>query len=467
MFKNIATIVCLIVIALCYVLLPFEGLDAKSKASLCIFFGSLALWIFQPLPEYLTSLIAASILLIVVKLPAAEVFGGFSTGTWWLAVFAVILGATINHTGLGRRMSYYFLAMFGRSNLRILYATTMVNNILAPFTPSTMARGGILAAVCESISNSMGYKAGEYKGDHTIMLANMYVTGSNTFMFLTATGANILAVRLISNVTGQTVTWMDWFLAGFVPGLPLLLLLPWVTHRMFPMQTLSHVDVAASAREKLREMGPISGPEMRTAIIMLFVLGLWVTQSLHGMSATNSSLFLILLLMPRIGAVSLQEINDKMPWAMLLWLGMSFGLADLITKQGGFKWIVDAMFSQSAFFQSIDFTTFMLIITLGTLFIHIIFNGMTAMMFLFVPITTTLALQKGFDAYAVGLVTSMAISVGAFFLPFNAAHNLLFYSTGRYTVQQQLRGAVPLILIAAACLLGGLFVWWPLVGILK
>ncbi len=467
MFKNIASIASLVIIALCYFFVPFEGLDPTNKASLCIFFGALALWIFQPLPEYLTSLIVAAILLIVVKLPASKVFGGFSTDTWWLAVFAVILGTTINHIGLGRRMSYYFLSIFGKTNLRILYATTMVNNILAPFTPSTMARGGILAAVCESISNSMGYKPGEYKGDHTIMLANMYVTGSNTFMFLTATGANILAVRLIANVTGQTVTWMEWFLAGFIPGLPLLLLLPWVTLKMFPMQTLSQTDVAAEARARLQEMGPITGPEIRTACIMIFVLGLWVTQSLHGLSATNAGMFLTLLLVPRIGAVSLKDINSKIPWGMLLWLGMSFGLADLITKQGGFKWIVDTIFSQSTFFQSIDFMTFMLVITLGTLFIHIIFNGMTAMMFLLVPITTTLALQKGFDAYAVGLVTSMAISVGAFFLPFNAAHNLLFYSTGRYSVQQQLRGAIPLVLIAMVCLLGGLFIWWPLVGIIK
>ena len=147
----------------------------------------------------------------------------------------MILGATIAHTGLGKRLAYTLISKFGSGNLKMLYVTTMANNILAPFTPSNTARGAIMCGVVDSLCDSLGYKRGEQKGDHTIMLSNMYINTTNTFMFLTAMGGNMLCVKIISEMTGHTVTWMEWFVAGFFPGIPLLLLLPYLTYKLFPM----------------------------------------------------------------------------------------------------------------------------------------------------------------------------------------------------------------------------------------
>ncbi len=83
-----------------------------------------------------------------------------------------------------------------------------------------------------------------------------------------------------------------------------------------------------------------------------------------------------------------------------------------------------------------------------------------------VPVSMTMAAALGFDAYTMGLLTVMAISAGAFFLPFNSAPNLIFYGADRFSVPQQLKGAFP---IAALIILGLIFsvkIWFPIIGIL-
>ena len=72
----------------------------------------------------------------------------------------------------------------------------------------------------------------------------------------------------------------------------------------------------------------------------------------------------------------------------------------------------------------------------------------------------------GFDVYTMGLLTVMAISAGAFFLPFNSAPNLIFYATDRFTVAQELKGAIPLAILIVVGLIFSVLVWFPIIGIL-
>lgn len=98
--------------------------------------------------------------------------------------------------------------------------------------------------------------------------------------------------------------------------------------------------------------------------------------------------------------------------------------------------------------------------------LHIIFAGMNAMEAVMVPVSMTMASALGFDPYTMGLLTVMAISAGAFFLPFNSAPNLIFYSTNRFSTAQELKGAIPIALLIIIGLIFSVKVWFPVIGIL-
>ncbi len=467
MQKTLISIAFALAMLALYLFVPFEGLEDKNKAALLIFLTSIAWWIIRPIPEYLTALLAGAVLITIVKIPGGQVLGGFSSMIWWMTLLAMLLGATISHTGLGRRLAYIFLAKYAKGPLQILYATTMVNNLLSPVMPSNTARGALLCGVCDGMCEGMGFKAGEYKGDHTIMLSNLFVNTTNTFVFLTATSANLLGLQVILDMTGVSYTWNDWIVATCVPGIPVLLLLPLLMYKIFPF-TLDDPEVFRQmAKEKLAELGPITKPEKHTAYLLGLVAILWSTEFIHKIPSTHTVFLLILLFMPGIGAVTWKEVGNKISWAAMIWLGFAIGIAGVINKTGGFKWLIDTFFAKSAFINSLGFTEFCAIIIFAIMFMHILFAGMNAMILIMVPITIGIAQQRGFDAGVVGLITLLSIAGGAFFMPFNSAPNLIFYGTGRYQVKDQLKGAIPLATLMCFCLLGALIFWWPIIGLVK
>lgn len=450
-----------------YIFVPFEGLDLQSKAALLVFLGTIAWWIIRPIPEYLTALFAGVILITVVKLPGSQVFGGFSTMIWWMTLLAMLLGATINHTGLGRRIAYIFLEKWAKGPLQILYATTMVNNLLAPVMPSNTARGALLCGVAEGMCDGLGYKAGEYKGDHTIILSNLFINTSNTFVFLTATSGNLLGLQIIMDMTGATFTWNDWILATCLPGIPVLLLVPYIIYKIFPF-TLSDSKLCREmARKKLEEMGPMSSAEKRTGFMLALVASIWSTEFLHGIPSTQTVFLLLFLFIPKIGAVTWEDVSDRVSWSSAIWLGMAISIAGIINKNGGFKWLVDVLFAQSTFIGSLGFTEFCVLSIFCIVFMHILFAGMDAMIMIMVPIAIGIAQQKGFDPAVVGLITLMAVAGGAFFMPFNSAPNLIFYATGRYQVKHQIMGAIPLAFLIACALSCAFLFWWPVIGLVE
>jgi sodium-dependent dicarboxylate transporter 2/3/5 len=173
------------------------------------------------------------------------------------------------------------------------------------------------------------------------------------------------------------------------------------------------------------------------------------------------------ILFPRLGALEWKDIENKIPWPMLIWLGFAMSLAGVVDKTQGFQWVMDAVFVKAPFLANMGFVSFLTVLLVTTIFLHIMFSGMNAMIMIMVPVAITLAKVKGFDPFSIGLAVSLAVTTAAFFLPFNSAPNLIFFSSGRYDVKQHLMGALPLSILITLSLLFALFVWWPFIGLVK
>lgn len=446
---------------------PFTGLEAPGKGVMIIFIWAVLMWIIRPIPEYLVGIIAAAILAIFFK-QGAGIVSGFSNTGWWLCLWAGFIGAALQTTGFGERVAYWILVKMGKTELTANYATSIANTVLSLMIPSNTARGAVMSPMCDSICEGMGYKAGENKGDAAIMLSNLYTNTTNTWLFYTAVGANAIGMALVTNVTGKSISWTGWLQATFIPASLILIFIPWFCHKMFGSKGADRkvLDITF-AKDKLKAMGKMSVNEKKAALYFLLTLLAFSTNSWHGVSP-NYVVFVtvFLYLCPGIGVCDFKDINKNFAWPAFLQLGFAMSLATCVDKVGGFQWVVDMTFTNNAFFTSMNTTTF-LIIWLGfVVFLHIIFAGMNAMTAVMVPVSMTLAAALGFDVYTMGLLTVMAISAGAFFMPFNSAPNLIFYATGRFTVAQQLKGAIPLAALIVVGLIFSVVVWFPIIGIL-
>lgn len=462
-------IVAAVLTVLCVLLafVPFTGLEAQGKGVLIVFIWAILMWIVRPIPEYLVGILAAAVLAIFFGMKT-NVVAGFSTSGWWLCLWAGFIGSVIKYSGLGERIAYWILVKLGKTELLANYATNIANTVLSLMIPSNTARGAVVSPICDNICEGMGYKRGENKGDAAIMLSNLYTNTTNTWLFYTAVGANAIGMALVEEVTGKSISWTGWLQATFIPAGITLILIPLICHVMFgPKKGEKHQVDVTFAREKLKEMGPLSVKEKKAGLYFILTLLAFCTNKWHKI-APDYIVFVTVFLMlcPGIGVCSFKDINKDFAWPAFLQLGFAMSLATCVSKTGGFQWLVDAIFTTNPAFQNMNVSVFLIIWLSFVVVLHIIFAGMNAMEAVLVPVSMTMAAALGFDVYTMGLLTVMAISAGAFFLPFNSAPNLIFFSTGRFTSSQELKGAIPIALLIIIGLIFCVMVWFPIIGIL-
>jgi len=463
--KNLIKLV--IITGLCAILffIPFQGLENNGRNVMIVFFWAILMWIFRPLPEYLVSILAAAIMALFMGM-GTNVISGFSNAGWFLNLWAAMMGGVLIVTGLGERLAYVLLLKLGKTELGASYATNIASTILASCMPSNTARGAIFATLGDNICDSLGYKPGEERGGAHIMVSNLLTNTTNTLLFYTGTGANAIGMALVIEATGIGITYLGWLKATWLPLITILALIPLICYVLFGPKKADRRPVDMSfVKNKLEDLGPMKAVEKRGLIILGTTILIWCTESIHGL-ATNYVAFLMIfaLLCPGIGCCSFEDIKDRVPWAALIWLAFAMSFATCVNKVGGFQWIVDNLLGD--FFSGMSFTSVMMIWLPVVVLSHIIFAGMNAMTAIMVPVAMTMAANLGFNVYITGLLTVMAVSVNANFLPFNSAPNMLFYGTGRYTIKQQFTGA---LIVAVMVIIGFLFciqVFWPLMGIL-
>jgi DASS family divalent anion:Na+ symporter len=120
------------------------GLDAKSWSLLIVFLGALAGLIVQPVPMGVLFLSVITIAALTGVLTPAQALAGYSNNILWLIVVAFMFARAFVKTGLGRRIALITIKLIGTSSLRLGYALSITDLVLAPVTASNTARTGAI-----------------------------------------------------------------------------------------------------------------------------------------------------------------------------------------------------------------------------------------------------------------------------------------------------------------------------------
>ena len=237
------------------------------------------------------------------------------------------------------------------------------------------------------------------------MLSNLFTNTTNTWLFYTAVGANAIGMALVTEVTGQEISWTGWLQATFIPAGITLLLIPILCHLLFGAKKGEKREIDITfAKEKLKEMGPMSKNEKKAGLYFLLTLIAFCTNKWHHI-APDYIVFVTIFLMlcPGIGVCTFKDLNGTFAWPAFLQLGFAMSLATCVNKTGGFQWLVDAIFTTNPAFAAMNINTFLIIWLSFVVVLHIIFAGMNAMEAVMVPVSMTMASALGFDPYTMGL----------------------------------------------------------------
>ncbi|MCS3405722.1 anion permease [Serratia sp. AKBS12] len=395
--KPVPTLIAVAAALLIWFVIPApEGVEPNAWQLLALFIGTIIAIIGKAMPIGAVSIIAiALVALTEVTHPGkpgaalSDALSGFSNPLIWLIGFSIMISLSLNKTGLGGRIGYYFISLFGKKTLGIAYALTLAETTLAPVTPSNTARGGgIIHPIMKSIADSFGSKAelntagkiGRY-----LALVNYNINPVTSAMFITATAPNPLVVSLIAKGTHDSVelSWGMWALAALVPGICSLFVMPLVIYLLYPPEIKSTPNAPHFAQEKLRELGPVTLPEKITLAVFALLLVLWagIPAMIFGpalaVSPTTAALVGLAVLLAS-GVLSWDDIlKHKGAWDTVVWFSALVMMATYLGKLGLITWLSQSVGAAIAH-MGMSWVGGTLLLTLVYLYSHYFFASTTA-----------------------------------------------------------------------------------------
>ncbi len=197
-FNPWSTAIAVATTLLIWLVIPLpEGLTPNAWLMLAIFVGTIVAIIGKAMPIGAISVIAISIVAasgVTGDTPGEAItvaLSSYANPLIWLIAIAIMISRGLIKTGLGARIGYYFISIFGKRTLGIGYGLAFSELSIAPVTPSNTARGGgIIHPIMRSIAHSFDShpedntsgKIGKY-----LALVNYHSNPITSAMFITAT----------------------------------------------------------------------------------------------------------------------------------------------------------------------------------------------------------------------------------------------------------------------------------------
>ena len=317
--------------------------DLKPQAwhMFAIFAATIAGILTQPLPSGAIMLIAITVAIFTKTMTEAKALAGFANGTVWLIFCAYVLSLGFVTSGLGKRIAYKMLSMFGGSSLGIAYSLGVSDLIMAPAMPSVTARsGGIIFPIARSINDVLGSgpgPTGKKIGDFLTMSCFQFTQICGD-MFLYVLAA-IAMVGMVAKDMGIEISWAGWFSAAVVPCLVCFCLMPLLVYKVLDPELKKTPEAKDLGRNSLAALGPMSTAEIKVAIGFVLALVGWGTSIITQISATSVGLALAAYLLAS-QAVSWKDLlKDHAAWDTVIWFAVIISLASGLSDLGFIKWM--------------------------------------------------------------------------------------------------------------------------------
>jgi DASS family divalent anion:Na+ symporter len=274
-----------------------------------------------------------------------KALSGFGDKVIWLIGISFFIARGFIKTGLGNRIAFLFIRVFGKSSLGLAYGLGLADVCLAPAIPSNTARGGgIIYPIMKSMAisfDSVPEKPETHRKLGSFLTLNSYYMNLiASSMFLTGTASNPMCQKFAANL-GIDITWMSWAAAGFLPGAVAFFVVPLVLYKLYPPELKKTGDAPKMAAQKLKEMGPISRNEWLMLLAFFILLGLWIFGGALSIDATTTA-FIGLTLLLLTSVLTWEDVKgEKGAWDTIVWFAVLVMMASSLNELGFIGWFSD------------------------------------------------------------------------------------------------------------------------------
>ena len=449
--------------------LDFSGLSAKAQARLdvigeaafiracyamlAIFCASIVLWISEAVQSYLTSLMVIMAVILCGVTTQKDAFAQLGHPVMWLNILSFVLASMLVKTQAAKRFALWFVLKFGKSASGIFFSFLVINVVLSMFISATTVKATILLPIFMVVAAIFGASQGNRNNfGRNLVLQNLFQINIGASAFMTGSGANLLAVSLLTGAySSVSMIYSDWLAAAF-PLAMILLVIGWFigVKVIFPLKPEEKKPQIEGGMQRLRQeldaMGKMTKEEFKSIAIFVGVLVMWVTESWHGVSAEVVVLIgAIIALMPGIGVVKWNDVD--IPWHLMIFSAGAYVIGSGLNATDLPAMMVGAGMDALGITAQTPFIVLYVLLTGLMLFSALIFQSKNMRALVFLPIAIGVEQQFGLPPLSLSFPVALLIE-HVYVLPFNSKPAALLYTTNHYSWSDTFKFGITMMLIA-------------------
>ena len=448
--------------------LDFSGLSDKAQkrlavigepafiracyAMLAIFCASIILWITEAVQSYLTSLLVILGVILCGVTTQKDAFAQLGHPVMWLNILSFVLASMLVKTRVAKRFALWFVLKFGKSAAGIFFSFLIINVVLSLFISATTVKATILLPIFMVVAAIYGASQGHRNNfGRNLVLQNLFQINIGASAFMTGSGANLLAVSLLTGAySSVSLIYSDWLVAAF-PLAMILLLIGWFVgvKIIFPLKPEERQPQIQGGMERLRHelesMGKMTVEEFKAIAIFVGVLAMWVTENWHGVSAEVVVLIgAIIALIPGVGVVKWNDVD--IPWHLMIFSAGAYVIGSGLNATDLPSMIVGAGMDALGVTAQTPFFVLYLILTGLMLFSALLFQSKNMRALVILPIAIGVEKQFGLPPLSLSFPVSLLIE-HVYVLPFNSKPAALLYTTNHYSWSDTFKFGITMMLI--------------------
>ncbi|MDC0178548.1 DASS family sodium-coupled anion symporter [Woeseiaceae bacterium] len=325
-------------------------------------------------------------------------------------------------------------------------------------TSTAMMLLPIAVSIVVVIQNSVDGLDEQAKKDFqsAMLLGVAYAASIGGMATIIGTAPNVVMVAYMLERYGTEIDFASWMMVG-LPLSIVMLPIAWVllTRFVFKVNFKTSYEGRALLRQMKDDLGPITVPEKRVAIIVFTLALSWILRplltKLPGLEALDDSSIamaggIALFLLPSGDKEDPMLIRwnyiEKLPWAVLLLFGGGLTLATAVDDTNLAKWLGSNLHEVGM----LPLALLVLIIAAMIIFLTELTSNVATTL-TFMPVVGAIALEAGYDPIVLLVPVTLAASC-AFMLPVATPPNAIVFGSGLLTIPEMVRAGIVLNLIS-------------------
>ena len=410
-------------------------------------------WITEAIPIPATSLLPVVLFPLLGVTDGSKVTLAYGNHLVYLFMGGFFIAATVEKWDLHKRIALRTIRIVGVSPNRIIlgmmlataFLSMWISNLAATMMMVTIGMAVLHQTISqlEKQSITIDARKGHYRFGTALMLGIAYAASIGGISTLVGTAPNALFAGIVEQQYGTTISMVDWMIFAF-PLAVLMLFITWffLTRIAYPPE-ISHLPGGYELiNNQLRELGPVSTAEIRISIVLILVVGLWISNGLldisvlHLVKDSTIAIFGALLLFIIPADFKKREFlldwqtAVSIPWDILILFGGGFALALGFSESG----LTQVIAEQLTTFKGSSIILIIIAVTTLVIFLTEITSN-TATASIMLPIMLVLA--EAMQVHPFGLMLATVISASfAFMLPVATPPNAIVFGSRYVTMPQ-------------------------------